>query len=103
MSKELLNKYSIDNHYELPESGRVRTSVGDVVITKVSENTFKTVVTLSNNVQYSEDVIIEIPEIVEEEIQEEEELEEELLPGTNNEGMDDERVEDNLLEEEIVE
>lgn len=58
MSEELLRTYIKENN-DIPEHGQIKTSIGDVEISKKSEELFQLTITLENNQKISKDVSIE--------------------------------------------
>lgn len=84
MSDKILKNYIEDNDDDMPETGKVKTSVGEVHIVKISENEYRSSILLSNGITYSSDTWIEILEVEEEPEEElDEDLEEDVVDETD--------------------
>lgn len=77
MSNKLLKHYIENNDDQLPETGKVKTSIGEVTIRKIAENEYQSSLRLENGLTYTSDIWIDIPEV--------EETKEEVIDEIENE------------------
>lgn len=95
MSEYLLNEY-VEINEEIPDKGKITTSLGQVTINRTEDNVFLLTVTLSNNMQYNQSFHIDttIPDNALLEVLEEKNTDSHLKEETTEETIEFQPIEE---------